>query len=79
MELHGFWRGMPAIKEEIPDVSYENAMNCVNDGLHGSRKYSCSSSESSVTSNSSNDYVFEQQFIHNIIQMRYSDNIVVYL
>ena len=55
---------MPIIKEEIHDNSYENTNNCINESGLNSRKFSCSSNDSSI---SSNDFVFEQQFINNII------------
>ena len=56
---------MPIIKEEIHDNSYENTTNnCINEKGFNSRKFSCSSNDSST---SSNDFAFEQQFINNII------------
>ena len=57
---------MPAIKEEILDNSYENVNNFVTENNQCSRKFSCSSNESSMSSSSS-DYAFEQQFISNVI------------
>lgn len=56
---------MPIIKEEVHDNSYENTTNnCINESGFNSRKFSCSSNDSST---SSNDFAFEQQFINNII------------
>ena len=56
---------MPIIKEEVHDNSYENTTNnCTNESGFTSRKFSCSSNDSST---SSNDFAFEQQFINNII------------
>ncbi|XP_066918867.1 transcription factor SPT20 homolog [Clytia hemisphaerica] len=57
---------MPTIKEEILDNSYENGNSFSMENNQCSRKFSCSSNESSMSSSSS-DYVFEQQFINSVI------------
>lgn len=51
------------IKKEVADPAYEFNLQCNEDKTLPSRKFSCSSNDSSAS-----DFNFEQQFITNIIQ-----------